>query len=485
MSEGRLAIGAVFAEKYRVIREIGRGGMGAVYEVEHVHSKGRAALKVMREDRDDPSLSKRMLAEARALAKLSHPNVVRLIDVGIIHANDVGPRASEPPSTEGVFYLVEEFVEGSTLRDALDERLILEARELLELIVPIVDALEYAHGEGVVHRDIKPENIVIAAGARGQRPQPKLIDFGIALVATEDRATRANSVLGTPRYMAPEQAWGRDDIDGRADLWAVGALAFECLAGAPPYEGPNDRAILAEIVSRDPPPLGEAAQSIDEELADVLSLSLVRSRDDRVQSAAAWKHALLSLRGPIANEPWYRRLVATYGALDAPSREAPPADPVVAKLAVEPDPRPLERAEPRTPTSDSTRLERERITRPVPYRALGLIVAIVAGVTVVRAATSGASEARRPVAEPPPTPIRMASPPERVASNEPRAPLVEDASARAAPTVEPTATTHVTSTTRRTIPRARVSTSSGADSGAARPSVLMGANRAPIVDESE
>ncbi|MBL8685407.1 MAG: serine/threonine protein kinase [Myxococcales bacterium] len=285
-------VGSVIAGKYELISLLGRGGSSAVYEARHQKTDGRYALKLL-EAPEGSEEAKRMLREARALAKLAHPNIVRLIDFDVF---------------QGDVFIVEELLRGRTLRAALDEALVLSAREALEWLVPVLRALAYAHGQGVIHRDIKPENIVLCD--EGGAVVPRVVDFGLVRELSSDTAlTRHNTLLGTPRYMSPEQAWGRLDVDARSDLWSFGAVLYECLAGVAPYEGDNEREVLAAIVSKDPVHLRSAAVAVDEALADAVMYALERAPEARCPSAAALEQRLSAIAS-FAGEPWFEALFA-------------------------------------------------------------------------------------------------------------------------------------------------------------------------------
>ena len=212
-------LGSLVAGRYELLRVLGRGGSSAVFEARHRVTHARYAVKLLRSgsDRDDAA---RMVREARALARLDHPHIVRLID------------CDEEP--DGGVFIVQELLAGRTLRAVLDDELTLAPPRALEILGPLLDALAYAHAQGIVHRDVKPENIVLCAERDG-KIRAKLIDFGLARDPGGDPAlTRRGAAVGTPRYMSPEQAWGRDDVDARSDVWSIGVVLYECLAGNPP-----------------------------------------------------------------------------------------------------------------------------------------------------------------------------------------------------------------------------------------------------------
>ena len=207
----RRALGPQFV----VERLVGRGGFAEVYEVRDTELRRRLAVKVLRTDIDwSERMFTRFKQEARALAQLSHPHTVPVHFVG---------------EGEGLVFYVMPFIEGITLADMLRADGPLDLNLAVGVAAPILDALEHAHRNGIVHRDIKPDNILID----GSSGRPLLVDFGISKLLTEEAPADAD-VLGTPHYMAPEQALGEKSVDGRADVYAMGAVLYQMLTGEPP-----------------------------------------------------------------------------------------------------------------------------------------------------------------------------------------------------------------------------------------------------------
>jgi len=261
-------IGTVIDGKYRLDRVIGNGGMGAVYGGTHVQLGRNVAVKVLRSDLViDDTLHARFVREARASARIEHPNAIRVYDFGAL--DDFGT------------YLVMEFADGVSLRQLLADRGRLSLDLALDLLQQAAAALDSAHANGIIHRDVKPENMMVCFGADG-RPVLKVVDFGIAKLLSSDgttQLTRPSDLIGTPRYMAPEQFTG-EEIDGRIDVYALGVVLYEMLAGRPPFEGTFSE-IIGKHIYAVPPPLGV---EIPEEVARVVYRALAKSPDERPQS---------------------------------------------------------------------------------------------------------------------------------------------------------------------------------------------------------
>jgi serine/threonine protein kinase len=283
MSEhDRFAPGTVILERYRVVTLIGSGGMGAVYEAEDLHDGRIVALKTLREDlyeRDD--LVERFEREARAVARIGHPNIVGVYAVG----NDRTLRAR---------FIVLERLRGADVATCLNDLGSLSPQSALAIALPVMDALIAAHAAGIVHRDIKPENVFLHEAPDGE-VVPKLIDFGIAKVLDAfDRAARtaAGMVFGTPWYMSPEQALGDTSIDGRTDVWSVGAMIYEMLCGTLPFGASNPNTVMAQIIYGRPTPLREHEPDVPEDLHAVVHTALERDLDRRYPSMTAFRDAL-------------------------------------------------------------------------------------------------------------------------------------------------------------------------------------------------
>ena len=256
--------------RYRLGRELGRGGMATVYRAEDVRHRRAVAVKVLHPELAGGISAERFLREIEIVAQLLHPHILTLIDSG---------------EDGGSLYYVMPYVEGESLRARLDREGELPVDEGVRILREVADALAHAHRRGIVHRDVKPENVLLT----GQHAL--VADFGIAkaLDTARDAAggtleatlTGVGIVLGTPAYMAPEQAAGDPHADGRADLYAVGVLAYEMLAGAPPFTGPTAQHVMAAHLTRDPEPLARRRPTLPPGLEAIVMRCLAKRPADR------------------------------------------------------------------------------------------------------------------------------------------------------------------------------------------------------------
>ncbi len=281
--------------RYRVIRLLGEGGMGAVYEVEHLGVGKRLAVKMLHAHyARQPEAVKRFAREARAAAAIGHPNIVEVIDTGMHRA--------EP-------YMVMELLRGETLAERLARAAVISTRETCVIIGSVLSALASAHAKGIVHRDLKPENVFLADYGG---TTVKLLDFGVSKfrrdAGTLYETTQEGLPVGTPAYMAPEQWMGRRDIDHRADLFAVGVMLYEMLTGGFPYEGASQGELFLEIVrgSEAPPLPSSIAPGVPRAIDAVVLQALRRERDERFQSAREFLEAIRAFgaeRIAVSDEP--------------------------------------------------------------------------------------------------------------------------------------------------------------------------------------
>jgi len=281
---------AALAQEYRVEREIGRGAAATVYLAHDLKHDRPVALKVLRSGLSVTLGPERFLREIRVIARLRHPNILPLYDSG-----DATPRAGDEPGARLLYYVLP-LVEGESLRARIEREGRLPLGEALEIAREVADALHHAHIRGIVHRDIKPENILLSEG------HALIADFGIArpIGKRTTPVTEPGLALGTPAYMSPEQAAGDLVIDGRSDVYSLGCVLYEMLAGAPPFRAATSQQVLALHVRAERPTLADAGVGAPPPLERALARALARDPDDRFPSAAEFARALeLGPAGPV------------------------------------------------------------------------------------------------------------------------------------------------------------------------------------------
>jgi serine/threonine-protein kinase len=293
---GRLT--AALADRYRIERELGQGGMATVYLAHDVRHDRPVALKVLRPELAAVIGAKRFLAEIRTTANLQHPHILPLHDSGEV---------------EGTVFYVMPYVEGESLRDRLAREKQLPIADAVSIAAEVADALGYAHEHGVIHRDIKPENILL------QRGHAVVADFGIALAASRaeggTRLTETGMSLGTPHYMSPEQAMGERVLTGRSDVYALGCVLYEMLGGEPPFTGPTAQAVVAKVMTAEPVPVAELRKTVPANVAAAVHTALQKLPADRFATATEFAAAL------------QRPDAGTHGSAEARRRRAPAARP--------------------------------------------------------------------------------------------------------------------------------------------------------------
>ena len=267
---------AAVGDHYLIEEELGRGGMAAVFRALDARLNRRVAIKLLPPELAfNASVKSRFLREAQMAAQLSHPNIVPIYTVD---------------EREGLVYFVMALVDGESLAARLARVGAMPFEHVRAIVGDVADALDYAHRQGVIHRDIKPDNILL------DRPtgRPTVTDFGIARAAAEEsRLTVTGMAVGTPAYMSPEQAMGERDVDGRSDIYSLGIVAYQMLAGETPFKATNTPSMLMKHVSEPPPPLRSRRTDIPATLAAAVERALAKKPEDRWRSAAEMRDAVL------------------------------------------------------------------------------------------------------------------------------------------------------------------------------------------------
>jgi len=277
-------VGEVLDGKYRLLRLIGSGGMGGVYEAEHLEIGKHVAVKFLHvEYAKNPEAVRRFHQEARAAAAAGHAGIVDIYDIG--------------KTSDGAPYLVMELLEGESLGGMLKREKAISVALAVAIARGALSALAAAHKKGIVHRDIKPDNIFLEQTS-SEGPSVKLLDFGVSKMSQlgVPSATVEGTALGTPHYMAPEQARGELTLDARVDVYAMGVILYEMLAGTLPFDAPNYHALILRVIQDPPRPLSEHRPEVPQELAAVIEKALAKAPADRFASAEALAEALRPFR---------------------------------------------------------------------------------------------------------------------------------------------------------------------------------------------
>ncbi len=281
-------LGQTLGGKYRAIRVLGEGGMGTVYECEHIQLHRKVAVKVLHPAQVRKKASvQRFHHEAQVAGAIGHPNICEIYDIG--------------EGDGGAPFLVMELLTGETLADRIASEGALPFDDLVEVISQVLSGLIAAHDKGIIHRDIKPENIFLSSRP-GIGPLAKILDFGISKVAGADdlHLTRTGMVMGTPFYMSPEQARGDRTLDHRVDIYATGVMTYECLTGRRPFTAANYNALLVQILTTNARPPHEIRPAVPEAFEEFVAKAMHRERDKRYANTIEMQRALVQLRDPAA-----------------------------------------------------------------------------------------------------------------------------------------------------------------------------------------
>lgn len=279
-----LETGQVIENKYRIVRLLGEGGMGAVYEGENIKIQRRVAIKVLHPGySENKDVVSRFQREAQAAGRIGNDHILEVLDLGVLD--------------DGSNFMVLEFLDGEPLASRIQRLGRMTPQQVAPLARQMFKGLQAAHTAGIVHRDLKPDNVFILKEKAGQPDFVKIIDFGISkfqpLSGSEGmRMTSTGAVMGTPYYMSPEQASGSRDVDARSDLYTCGVILYECVTGRVPFDGETFNQLMFKIVLSEPPPLLEVVPDLDPAFASIIQKSMARDVNQRFQTATEFADAI-------------------------------------------------------------------------------------------------------------------------------------------------------------------------------------------------
>jgi serine/threonine-protein kinase len=277
-------IGTILDDKYRIVRELGTGGMGAVYEGENLRIRRRVAIKLLHASVSSQAEAvRRFEREAEAAARIGSDHICDVIDMGLL--------------PDGTRYMVMEYLDGETLGARIKRSGRMGPLMSIPIMIQVLDALGAAHAAGIIHRDLKPDNIFVLPHKNGISDFVKILDFGVSKFtqnSEEMNMTRAGAVVGTPYYMSPEQARGTSAVDARSDVYALGVLLYQASTGQVPFQAQTFNELLFKIVLEPAPPPQQYAPDLDPEFASIIQKAMAREPAQRYQSCAEFREALVT-----------------------------------------------------------------------------------------------------------------------------------------------------------------------------------------------
>lgn len=307
--------------RFKIQELLGRGGMGEVYKAFDPTLQRTVAVKTVRPDIDQPEYLERMMREAQACARLSHPNIVTIYEAG---------------QHDGVVYIAMEYLQGKDLADLLDKRS-LSSEEKIRILSKVLEALQHAHAQNVVHRDIKPSNVLICADST-----VKLMDFGLARVLVADTLTASGNVLGTPHYASPEQLKG-EKVDHRTDIYSTGVMAYEMLSGRRPFEPDNESisSVILKVIQTPAAPMDTEMSRMLPAIESIVQRAMAKAPGDRYQSADEMRQALASFldqsKAHISAIESHGAATVVFGSGSTVTKMRPPVIPPVTSNAAIPE----------------------------------------------------------------------------------------------------------------------------------------------------
>src|SRR6185312_5739653 len=403
-------VGQILADRYRVVRLVGEGGMGQVYEAQHVNINKRFALKLLRpEIVSNGEAVARFRQEAWASSSIGHENIIEIEDFATLPSGSV--------------YLAMEFLDGKALSERMREEPPLPFAESLDVMLQVVSGLAAAHDKGIVHRDMKPENIFL--GQKYGRPLVKILDFGIAKVSGAEgnrSLTRTGTIFGTPHYMSPEQALGKT-LDHRADIYSVGVIMYELFTGKVPFEAESFMGILTKHITTQPTPPRQVApeRDISPAIEAVIMRALAKEPEERYQSMAELTAELAGIAAEVAPEVLQPR-----PSSQALAQISKPLSTVMPSRAATPLPKPPSGKLP-LPLDETKPHAKKRSAAPYVVVAT-LLVAAAAGAVVYVSRTPAPTTPPAPA----PAPVAVVEPPKPAAPTPPP-PAVEEVIVDSAP----------------------------------------------------